>query len=276
MNQAELYTQIANTVATITYADDGGPLRTIISGRRRHPTGRMLSIKAGHRSMPWESFRAELPLLKLCEACGAVHALMVQPHRLEMSVTGEVRKWVYFPDMVVRVDRSFADAVCAGTPFIHAVASWRPTAPGALRHAETVEFVIEAKDDDDPRMHDGLYREKLELARQAYAMRGWRFAQVVRSVDLESRIPIMKAIHDIVLDRLTSVGAGDVAVASDLIARQGGIASYGDLIAALGPAPVGRAKAHALHVRRVVAIELSKGISESSRVRLIADGGALI
>lgn len=65
-------------LATITVAENGGPIRTLITGREPHPTGTITSIKAGSRAMPWESIKAERPALIACETASPVRRLLAQ------------------------------------------------------------------------------------------------------------------------------------------------------------------------------------------------------
>jgi hypothetical protein len=64
-------------IATIRESETGGPVRPLITGREPHPTGRPLCIKAGHRSLPWESIKVEYPssstmLLKVPASIGGL------------------------------------------------------------------------------------------------------------------------------------------------------------------------------------------------------------
>jgi hypothetical protein len=75
---------------------------------------------------------------------------------------------------------------------------------------------------------------------------------------------------------MTRVNVLDVARASHVIDRAGGRTTYDEASAALGQGPVGRSKLAALHVRRVVRIDLSNGLTPDSSVVLVNDGGAIL
>ncbi|MFA7637724.1 MAG: TnsA endonuclease N-terminal domain-containing protein [Parvibaculum sp.] len=83
--------------ARIVFSTTDGPLRTIITGTKRRPTGIYHSAKTGH-AQPYES-QAELLFMQQCEADHNVVAWLAQPHRLEMFVEG--KKLIYFPDFSV-------------------------------------------------------------------------------------------------------------------------------------------------------------------------------
>lgn len=151
-------------VAHIFVADDGGPVRTIINGRHHKPTGRHYMIKAGFRSSPWESMEGEYPFMQLSEVATAVHRFLAQPHRLDMQVVGSAKRWVYFPDARIEVDRPFGEMLLNGVPFDQAVAEWRPhMADGA-----TMVVLVEVKTDNDRRADESDYKAKLTLAREVY------------------------------------------------------------------------------------------------------------
>ena len=70
---------------------------------------------------------------------------------------------------------------------------------------------------------------------------------------------------------MTRVTVLDVARVSHVVERAGGCVAYEEASAAIEPGPVGRSKLAALHVRRVVRIDLSKGLTSASPVGLISD-----
>lgn len=259
------------TIATISVSDSGGPVRPLITGREPHPTGRVVCIKAGFRALPWESILAELPFIELAEVASPFTGIMAQPHRLDMKVTGPEPVLTFFPDFQMISDARFIDDLAAGTPFWIAALRWVPD-PQPL-HAR--KLIVEVKDDGDPRLEDPDYRHKLDLARDVYQRLGWSFAMVVKSRDLPAN-DVERGVHKIWLKNLTKVTAVDVARVSGFIAREGGSADYDRVSEELGPGPLGRGKLAALHVRRVVRIDLSKGLGADTAVTLINDGGALL
>lgn len=251
-------------VAHIFVADDGGPVRTIINGRHRKPTGRHYMVKAGFRSSPWESMEGEYPFMQLCEVATAVHRFLAQPHRLEMQVVGSAKRWVYFPDARIEVDRAFGEMLLSGVPFDQAVAEWRPHMADGVNMA----MLVEVKTDKDRRADESDYKAKLTLAREVYHRLGWGFV-TVRQSDIAMH-DIAYSVREIGLDHDTSVDAEDVRVAAEYVAAP--YADLAGLVRALGGRPVGMAKAAALHVRRVVHIGLDNDLRPDTRVRLVGDG----
>src|SRR5689334_5958783 len=92
--------------ARIVWSEDGGPLRTVIDGRKRHPTGKVGSgsVKTGFRSLPLESVTCEGNVFHIAEASTAVLEIISQPHRLEMYLEGRPKPLLYFPDIFMRVE----------------------------------------------------------------------------------------------------------------------------------------------------------------------------
>lgn len=270
--EREIEFREAGTVAIISVSEAGGPIRQLITGREPHPTGRPVLVKAGFRAQSWESFRSELPFMELAEVASPVRRFMAQPHRLDMKVIGGPRPVLRFEtDFLLTVDAKFVADLESGAPFWLAALRWR----GNSESFEPRKLVIEAKTDDDPRNHDPEYGHKLDLAREVYGKIGWAFVKVVGSRDLPSG-EVAKGVHRIWLRALTKVSAVDVASVSDFIARAGDICSYCEVAEVLGGGPLGRSKLAALHVRRVVSIDLTKGLSPGSAVRLLNDGGAIL
>lgn len=258
------------TFARIVTSDEGGPKRLIISGRRRSPTGTFVALKAGARAMPWESMRCELPMLELCEVASPVYGLMAQPHRLEMAVRGVSGPLVYYPDLELEAASDFVDDVCSGTPFATAARRWRPSG----RKAVPARLVVEVKDDADKRNDDSEYQDKLRLARETYARVGRRFVVVTRSRDLQCADRV--SITSLALDRFAQVGALDAQLALRCVAARGAAACFADVVGALGGGSLGRAKASALHVRRVLSIDLGGPLLPFSKVRIVDDGRSLL
>lgn len=250
--------------ATIIRSEDGGPLRRIINGRAVKPTGVEPCIKAGYRGMPWESEKAELPALMLAEVGSPIIDLLAQPHRLEMSVVGQSRPMAYLADLQLTVEESFARLLTKGAPFGRAIVEWMPD-PKQRPRPRTL--VVEVKDDADRRKDDPYYMEKLRLARKAYALAGYGFIQIVRSRDIAC--VDMRIFNDVWLDRRTHVTAIDVGYAVRYLRSHDGVGTRGGLIDALGGGPRAKARASALHVRRIVSIDLRGPLCESTVVRLI-------
>lgn len=147
----------------IVRSSDGGPIRTIGTGNRRHRNGEFQSRKCG-RAMPWQS-PLELSVLRISEADPGVVTFLSQPHRLEIQIPGST-PLVYFPD----IERRIADA--------------------------SVE-VLEIKSARDRRwLADTNYQAKIEKAAEIYSRLNWRFA-IVDEDELRST-PLTKICRHLV------------------------------------------------------------------------------
>jgi hypothetical protein len=185
-------------------------------------------------------------------------------------IGGPVTILTFYPDFDLIVDGRFVEELKRGLPFWLAALQWF-----ADRTFDARTLIVEVKDDKDPRRNDPDYRHKLNLAEEVYRRLGWSFATVVKSRDLP-KAEIAKGAHKIWLKALTAVTPLDVSRASDLIDRSGGCSSYSQVAQILGSGPLGKNKLAALHVRRVVRIDLSRGIRGDSTVSLMNDGGAIL
>lgn len=249
------------TFARLYVARDGGPIRTIITGREPHATGRYICVKANHRAQPWESFWGELPMLQLCEVAAPVISLLAQPHRIEMIVEGQRHPMVVFPDLGLKVDRRFAEDVCSGTPFATACANWRPD---LLAGDDPVNLILEIKTKRDRRLHDPLYQAKLTLAEEVYTRLGWYFTQVVHDPDEQDYGRITPVVREIALDHDVVVTPHEVQIASDHLG--GKPSPLRDLLRVLGGGTPAIQKVSALHVRRLLAVDLRGHLSPKSMV----------
>lgn len=257
------------TVAWIFVAHDGGPIRTIITGRRKTETGRNTFVKSGSMGMPWES-RSEEPVMRLCEVATPVHSYLAQPHRLEMAVSGHDRHLVYFPDAMIRVDRAFAEMLMKkGSKFDEAVRDFRP------EHAtgDLVTLIIEAKAAGDLRRFDPEYQAKLSLAKQVYSGLGWFFREVLDTRDL-ANTEVRSTVNDIYFCRYTKLTPVDVDVALNL--SRAPRLTYRRLLDALGGGKAAAAKTAALHVRRVISINLARFPTMQAHVRPLRDDRRLL
>lgn len=253
------------TFAWIFVAEDGGPIRTIIDGRHKTETGRNTFVKSGSRGMPWESRAGEEPLMRLCEVATPVHSYLAQPHRLEMAVSGHGRHLVYFPDAELKVDRAFAEALMKkGARFDEAVRKFRPeNATG-----DQVTLVIEAKTEGDTRRFEPMYQAKLTLAKQVYSGLGWYFYEVLNTRDL-ANAGLRRVVNDIYFSRYTAIDRADIAVALDV--THAPRPTYRRLLDELGGGKVAAAKAAALHIRRVISLNLSTYPRRQANVRSLGD-----
>lgn len=215
--------------AALIEREDGGPLRPIATGRRRRPVGCYYSYKCG-RASPWES-RTELLGLYHAEVRFDVVDYRAQPHTLEMFHEG--KKFKYTPDLEQRL------------------------ADGRVE-------IVEIKGEFDA-LADPDYTTKLEVARDVYAAAGQSF-RVVERKELEAQ-PLFKAIEEIQNYRRTAITASDMFLISNLFKTKEDV-TLGDMKGAYGNPIVGMAKTYAMMVRRIVEIDIARGLDNRSAVRL--------
>lgn len=249
-------------MARIVTSNDGGPIRTVIDGRRRHATGTFSCVKAGFRALPVESLSCEKTALQIAEVSSAVLEIMAQPHRLEMYLEGQSRPWIYFPDTLLRVEADLAQDLRDGIPFVQAATAWRPRK--RLRGWQWV--MLEVKSDTDRRSTDPAYLAKIRLAKRVYGRMGFQFHTIVQSFDI-GKLP--EAVSDVAFDSLAEVCSRDISAVVRSLSQTGGYGTYGVLSDLLGSGHAGRARLHALHVRRIISIDLASPLVPSTRVRLI-------
>lgn len=248
--------------ARIVWAEDGGPIRTVITGRKRHPTARPSSAKNGFRSWPLESVHGEGNVFQLAEASTAVLEFVTQPCRLEMRLEGIARQLVYFPDMLMRVESDFAEDFLSGMRFEEAALAWRSG------HGQgTTRILVEVKAKRDMRKDDHEYLAKLALAKSVFESEGIHFVVMEEDIDFSANLP--EAVQDIFFERDTQVLPGDIATVVSILSSSDTLGSYGFLKEALGGHHAASAKLHALHVRRVISIDLSQPLHDASKVRLV-------
>lgn len=228
------------TIADIHEDLRGGPVRLIINGRHRKPTGRYHSVKAG-RSMPWED-RAERMFFWLSEADTAVASYLAQPHGLEIKVAGRARPLLYYPD----IRRDMADG-----------------------RVEIREIKSQAS---RGRLRDPDYEFKLDLAREVYARLGWDFAILHQAEDIERPRQRFATAREIQRRRRVRVDTRDRFALVEAIEREGGAAPLGAIVGVLGGEPLGRAKAYAAVVRRIVHVPLDLRLATDTPVSLVAVG----
>lgn len=228
------------TIADIHEDLRGGPVRLIINGRHTKPTGRYHSVKAG-RSLPWED-RAERMFFWLCEADTAVARYLAQPHGLEIKVTGRKKPLLYYPD----IRRDMAD----GRVEIREIKS-----RAAKKH-----------------LRDPDYELKLDLAAEIYARLGWDFAVLNQAEDIERPRQRFATAQEIQRRRRVRVDTRDRFALIEAIEREGGVAPLGAIVGVLGGEPLGRAKAYAAVVRRIVHVPLDRRLAEDTPVSLIVGG----
>lgn len=245
-------------VARIVTSNDGGPIRRIISGRSRRPTGTFTSVKAGGRAMPHESVEGERQAMWVAEAATCVRKMLAQPHRLEILVSGRPKPLKYFPDLLVDMDEEAASRLAAKRPFAQAV--FAP--PGNRGGDWSRSVVLEIKTKSDRRMEDADYRLKLRLARRVYEGLGVVFAVVQAETDLLAPDP--SAVKRIVINRHVAIDSRDIEIATSRV--QAGPVALEDLTASLDPGHRGISKAFALHVRRVISIDMTGRVGAKTAV----------
>jgi hypothetical protein len=260
------------TFGTVHESETDGPSRRLITGREPHPTGSIVCVKAAFRAVTWESMDSEMPLIPLAEVSSPVLKLKSQPHRLDMKVEGGTAPILsFFPDFEFVVDARLLDELERGEPFWAAALRWEPKQGSS----DWRTLIVETKRDDDRRAKDPNYLHKLDLAREFYRRIGWSFAHLRASKDLPGG-EVAQGVKRVWSRAMTRVTVVDVARVSHVIEGAGGCVPYEEASAAVEPGPTGRSKLHALHVRRVVRIDLSKGLTSASPVRLVGDGEAIL
>lgn len=226
--------RMGSLAARIVVSDNGSPIRPIINGRHRKPTGRYTSLKAGG-AMPWEDKR-EREFFWISEADTAVVSYLAQPHRLEIEV-GEARPLIYFPD----IRRDLAD--------------------GSVEIRE-IKKHYDPSDDPD-------YHRKLDLAKSIYERLGWSF-RIIEGAELAQGRVLTNAKR-IQRDRDVVVDTRHRTIAENVVAGSGGRARMGDVREALSPSLAGEALLFALIVRRVVSVDLHSRLDDDAGVTLVRD-----
>lgn len=218
--------------ATLVMTPSGGPIRTIVTGRRHITTGSYPSIKAG-RPCPFEGMN-ERAFLMHSEVDTGVVDYSAQPFRFEFIIDG--RKRTYIVD-------------CA-----------RVLDDGGIE-------VVEVKNDRRA-LKDPDYSLKLECVAEICRQLGWRF-RVVFGKDLLRPEIHFDAIQDIQSWRFAAYEDADVfRIAERLHAVE--VECLGALAERIGSRAVGRAKLKAMMVGRLVRINLAAPLCDESPVMLLA------
>jgi hypothetical protein len=260
------------TFGSIYESETGGPSRRLITGSEPHPTGSIVCIKSGFRNVTWESMDSEAPLIMLAEVASPIRRMKSQPHRLDMKVAGGTSAVLqFFPDFEFVVDARFAQELERDQPFAEAALRWMPKESSF----DWQTLIVETKTDKDRRGREPGYLDKLNVAREFYHRIGRGFAHLRASKDLPAGA-IAKGVKRIFSRAMTHVTVLDIARVINVIERAGGPVPYEEACAAIGAGAVGRSKLAALHVRRVVRIDLSKGLTSLSSVDLIRDGASIL
>jgi hypothetical protein len=220
---------------------DGGPIRSVLTGRRVIVTGFYSSRKAG-RALPYEGMN-EQALLKRSEVETSVVDYRAQPFRFELVIDG--RKRIYIADCVRLLSNGNVEVV---------------EVKGRLKQAPSPD-----------------YMEKLSAVGEICDRLGWQFRVLSHRHLFEPEI--VYANIDLIQSRRT-VRFDQIHAyrALELIEREGGETQLGQLADTLGARPIGMAIAQAMMVRRLVSIDLSRPLGAESKVvavpRAHAIGGA--
>lgn len=254
-------------IAVVYWAEDGGPVRTILDGRKSRPTGTFPSIKAGFRSMPWDSFLEE-QVMQMADISSRVSYVLAQPHRIEIMVRKNRGKpLVYFPDLLLLVHPSFLADLLNGMTFSDAAAV--PFAQPLAEH-ELVTLIVEVKADVDPRDGEEGYQDKLDFAKEVYSRRGFHFFELRESAHLKPWFVRLARLMD--FRKKVVINDHDEDVCLEVF--NGGTKSVRwRLEEALGSGPLGRAKLHGLHYRQFVSIDFTRGIIADAPVWLRTNEG---
>lgn len=220
-----------HAVARIVFSTDDGPIRTIITGTKRRPTGVYHSIKTG-LAQPYES-PDERRFMSLCEADYDVSHWIAQPHRLEMFVEGTVVK--YFPDFEV------------------------------FRRGKASE-VIEIKRDKANEVR-GELKEKLVLAATIYRLIGVSFRILDRAdMSVEPRLSNANEIQRHAYTRYFETELFNLR--DKVMGTVGRQIPFGAAVELLGGGIVGKKKLCAMIVRRQFAVDLDLALNDETPVLL--------
>lgn len=235
---------LAEHPGAIIYANENGaPVRQVGQKGTFKPVGIFQSVKC-RRGQPWESPH-ERSLIFLSEADADVVSYLVQPHRLELHLVNQERPLIYYPDM----RRQLAD--------------------GTTEIIETKKNLSE--------LNDPEYRLKLSLAFHAYARLGWKM-RVETEDGLLGPSTLMTNAKLVTDDKNVAVTTADKLCLQHHLSGHKGKATYGDLASALAQLcgksdAVGRAKVHALVVRRAIRMQLDRPLTHRTSVAGVEDVG---
>lgn len=222
--------------ATLVVTPNGGPIRTIITGRRRITTGSYASVKAG-RPLPFESMN-ERAFLMHSEVDTSVVDYRAQPFRLELIIDGAKRAYI----------------------------------PDGLRLLDTGELEVLEIKQDRRSLSDPDYALKLECISRICEQVGWRFRIIYADALFQPKHRHTNIV-DVQSWRLTDYGCSDVfRVVARLDAVK--VDALGALSELLGGRPAGEAKLKAMMVNRVVRIDLAEPLNPASPVQLVGTRAA--
>lgn len=214
----------------VVLTPDGRPIRSVLTGRKRHMTGSYVSRKAG-RGQVFESHN-ELAFYQECEVDPRVVDYRAQPFRFEFVLEGQLRR--YIPDCVRLLDTGRIE-------------------------------IVEVKA-DSRYLADADYCGKLNQVGKICALIGWTFALAVGERIHSPRVR-RENIKLIQQDRMVLFDEQHVYRVRSALAERGGEGAFGEIAAAIEPPPLGEAILRGLMVARLVQIDLDSPLTSRSRVR---------
>lgn len=232
--------------AIIFANENGAPMRQVGQKGTFKPVGIFQSVKC-RRGQPWEAPH-ERSLIFLSEADADVVSYLVQPHRLELHLENQERPLIYYPDM----RRQLADG--------------------------TTEIIETKKDLSE--LNDPKYRLKLSLAYHAYSRLGWKM-RIETADGLLGRSALMTNAKLVTDDKNVALTTADKLCLQQHLRDHESTATYGSLASALAQLSgtsdaVGRAKVHALVVRRSVRMPLDRPLTYRTRVAGVQGAGSTV
>jgi TnsA endonuclease N terminal len=215
----------------------GTSIRTIVERAHSKPTGLFMSSKCGVQQ-PWDAID-ERHWMWISEVDWKVRRFTAQPFRMEFHFDdGSVI--VYFPDIERTMDTGIE--------------------------------IVEIKKTQAEISRDPDYARKIALARKACQARGWKFRVVTADRHI---LPgyLLENARLVRLDRYTRVASEDHLRLDEAMAKSHGRLSYGEAVAALSRRNDpwdrdGTARLHALIVKRVVCVDLTRRLTQDSAVVL--------
>ena len=215
--------------ATLVFSQDGGPVRTIATGRRVITTGVYPSRKAG-RPLPWES-QYEQKFFYFSEVDTDVVTYRAQMFRIDFK----------------EANRSYiVDCV-------------RQLSTGKIE-------VVEIKK-NKALIGTPEYQRKINAVRQVCRQLGWSF-KLILGDRLQEPQWFYDAIFDIQSWRLTQYTSEDIYRVAQAVGSSGAMPME-LLARDIGGKQLGAAKLKAMMIQRVVRLDLSSPLSGSTRVSLL-------
>jgi hypothetical protein len=216
----------------------GTSIRTIVERAHSKPTGLFVSAKCGG-PQPWDAID-ERHWMWVSEVDWKVRRYLAQPFRMEFHFDdGSVL--VYFPDQ----ERWLDDAIIE---------------------------IIEIKKTQAEISRDPDYAYKISLARKTCQAQGWKFRVVTADQHIMPGY-LLENARLVRLDRYTRVTSEDHLRLDEAMEKSHGRLSYGEAVAALSRRNDpwdrdGTARLHALIVKRILCVDLTRRLTQDSAVVL--------